>query len=100
MARVALTLPARDDLEAIWDYVARDTTKAADRLIDQIHDRCELYATQPAAGVPGDRFREGVRYFAVSSYVVFYRPIDDGILVVRVFHGARNLDDLFSESED
>lgn len=95
MARVTLTSLARDDLHSIWNYIARDNLSAADRLIDQIFERCAVYATQPDAATPADRFQAGLRFFVVGSYVVFYRPDDDGILVVRVLHGARNLEELF-----
>jgi toxin ParE1/3/4 len=95
MARVTLTSPARDDLQAIWSHIAIDKLSAADRLIDQIYERCAIYATQPNAATPADRFQPGLRFFAVASYVVFYRPEKDGILVIRVLHRARNLEELF-----
>jgi toxin ParE1/3/4 len=94
MAHVTLTAPARDDLDAIWTYIAKDNLSAADRLIDEIHGRCAVYATQPLAATPADRFQVGLRFFVVGSYVVFYRPEDEGILVIRVLHGARNLEEL------
>jgi toxin ParE1/3/4 len=33
---------------------------------------------------------------AVGNYVVFYRPIENGIEVVRVLHGRRDIAALFS----
>ncbi len=96
MTRVDLSSPARRDLDAIWDYVARDNAAAADRLIDEIYQHCHTYATQPAAGTPADQFQVGLRFFAYGSYVVFYRAEDDGMLVIRIIHGARNLDVIFN----
>ena len=95
MARVDLSLPAKQDLDEIWSYVARDNPTAADSLIDEISEHCRIYATQPEAGTPADRFQAGLRYFAYGNYVVFYRPEVSGILVIRIVHGARNLDALF-----
>jgi toxin ParE1/3/4 len=95
MARVALTSLARADLDAIWNYIAQDNLPAADRLIDEIFHRCAVFAAQPAAAAPADQFQAGLRYFAVGRYVVFYRPEEDGILVIRVLHGARNIEELF-----
>ncbi|HEV3138106.1 MAG TPA: type II toxin-antitoxin system RelE/ParE family toxin [Pirellulales bacterium] len=95
MAHVALSLPAEKDLDAIWSYIAKDNRPAADQLVRRIHERCQLYATQPAAGTLDNRFQSGLRYFSVASYVLFYRPADDGLVVVRVLHGARNIEDLF-----
>jgi plasmid stabilization system protein ParE len=36
-----------------------------------------------------------LRSLLVGDYVMFYRPIDDGIEVVRVLHGARDIDAMF-----
>ncbi len=30
-----------------------------------------------------------MRRFSIGSYVVYYQPIEDGIRVIRVLHGAR-----------
>lgn len=37
----------------------------------------------------------GVRSFPFGRYVIFYAPLDDGIDVVRVLHGARDIDGIF-----
>jgi toxin ParE1/3/4 len=97
MADVRLTSLARADVDAIWSYVAQDSATAADRLVDRFFETSRLYATQPSAGVPGDRFKPGIRYFAVGSYVVFYQAQSNGILVLRVLHGSRDLAILFRD---
>jgi toxin ParE1/3/4 len=30
-----------------------------------------------------------------ERYLIFYRPLNDGIEVLRVIHGARNVEELF-----
>jgi toxin ParE1/3/4 len=37
----------------------------------------------------------GLRSFPVGNYVVFYRIVPEGIELVRVLHGARDLRRLF-----
>ena len=34
----------------------------------------------------------GVRSFPVGNYLIFYRETGQGIEIIRVLHGARNLD--------
>jgi toxin ParE1/3/4 len=34
-----------------------------------------------------------------EKYLIFYRPAEDGIDVVRVLHGARDLDAILDEEE-
>jgi len=36
-----------------------------------------------------------LRSLPVGNYLVFYLPLDDGIEVVRVLHGSREIDALF-----
>ena len=81
---------AERDLEAIWLYVAEDSSPTtADRLIDDIVDRFELLADQPAIGRLRREFGTGVRSFVAESYVIYYRG-DDDVLIARVLHGRRD----------
>ena len=36
-----------------------------------------------------------LRSFPVGNYIIFYRPIEDGVEIVRVLSGARDIDALF-----
>jgi toxin ParE1/3/4 len=36
----------------------------------------------------------GLRSFPVGKYLIFYRLIDEGLEIVRVLHGARNIENL------
>ena len=85
-----LSALAERDLEDIWSYVAEDASPAtADRLIDAIVERVELLAEQPRMGRLRPEFGEGVRSFAVDSYVIYYRH-EGALLVARVLHGRRD----------
>lgn len=46
-------------------------------------------------GVARDALQAGLRMFPVRRFLIFYRPADDGIEVVRVLSGACDLDALF-----
>jgi len=86
---------AEADILEIWDYIADDDPAAADRWVDQIDRQFRLLATQPKVGRARDKLVPGVRSFPFGRYVVFYMSIDDGIDVVRVLHGARDIDAIF-----
>ena len=83
---------AEHDLDQIWDYIARDSITAADRFLDRIGSRCEELAVHPLSGPARDDLGTGVRDWPVGNYIIYYRPVDDGIEVVRVVHGARDID--------
>jgi len=42
----------------------------------------------------------GLRGFAMGTYILFYRAIENGIAVERLLSGYRDLETLFSEDSD
>jgi toxin ParE1/3/4 len=84
---------AIEDLHKIWAYVADNSqsVEVADRLIDAIDDVASTFAGQPHMGTPRPELAKNVRCFPVGNYVVFYFPITDGIEVIQVIHGARDI---------
>jgi len=101
MARVVRTPLGRADLKQIGRYVARESGSRAVALglLDLIREKMELYATQPELGEKRPDLGEAVRQFAVKSCVVFYRPIEDGIEVLRVLHGSRDIPSVWRRGE-
>jgi len=92
---VLLTAQAEEDLIEIWSYIADDNSEAADQLLDEIDEICNTLADTPQAGRIRGELSPNMRSLHVGNYVVFYRPSDDGIIVIRVLHGARDLPELF-----
>jgi toxin ParE1/3/4 len=74
----------------------------AERYLAAVEETCSLLATQPLMGVlyeSGISELKEMRRFRVKgfdNYLIFYRKTDVGIEVVRVLHGARDLDNLFA----
>ena len=99
MPRVTRRPLAEADILEIWDYIADDSLADADRWVDRLDEQFRLLATQPMMGRARDELAPGVRSFPFGRYVVFYLPLDDGIDVVRVLHGARDIDAVFNPEE-
>jgi len=95
MAQVLRTPQANLDLLEIWTHVARTDAHAADRLLETIDQQCDRLADFPQMGRRRDDLAPSMRSFPAESYVIFYREIPNGIEVIRVLHGARNIDALF-----
>ena len=89
MARISRSKLARDDLRAIWLYIAQQSVEAADRFLDRLDQTIRIIAESPAIGEPQDHIKPGLRRFVVAQYLVFYETTANGIRVVRVLHGAR-----------
>jgi len=82
---------ARDDLAAIWDYIADDSEARADAFIDTVNGKFRTLAGQPAMGRLRDELKPFLRSFPVGQYVIFYVPLPDGVDIVRVLHSAREI---------
>jgi toxin ParE1/3/4 len=95
MARVERSRQAEEDLLAIAEYIAQDSPNAASRWLNQIEETIDSLAQQPLIGEAVDYLRSGVRRFTQGKYLLFYEPRDTGVLLVRVIHGARRIEDLF-----
>lgn len=88
---------ARQDLLDHYVYIGRDNLDAADRFLAAAEAAFEQLAQMPGLGAPR-RFRNpdlaDVRQWRVpgfENYLIFYRPLDDGIEVLRVIHSARDI---------
>lgn len=83
---------ALSDLAEIWSFVADDSEIQADKFLATLETRLNLLATQSNMGRRRDELMNGLRSVPVGRYVIFYLPRQDGIEVVRVLHGARDID--------
>ena len=94
MKRYLLTPWAASDLQGIKDYIAKDSTTAARRVVREI--RAEMLK---AAESPGTEHRhqdldDSVKVRVVYSYLIIYDPATRPIQVLRVLHGSMDLPNL------
>lgn len=93
--KVKISRPARNDLDEIWLYIARDSLDSADRFIDYLTDKFPLLASSPGMGRSRDDLKPGLHSQPVKNYLILYRPLKGRIEIVRVVHAARDLKALF-----
>jgi toxin ParE1/3/4 len=86
---------ARSDLEGIWLYIASDNPDAADKFIRALVSRFPMLASMPEMGRKREELSPRLRSLSVGNYVIFYRPMESGVEIARVLHGARDLPPLF-----
>ncbi len=94
MARVVFSDAAKADLIEIWDYISADSQLQADRLITKFREKLQHLAKWNTMGRPRPEFGKDCRSYPFGKYCFFFRPIDDGIEVIRVIHSARDLDQI------
>ena len=86
---------ALQDLAEIWGYIADDSPGRADEFADLIDSKFQTLARQPSMGRVRSELGPGFRSFVVGRYVIFYLPLENGIEIVRVIHGARDIEAVF-----
>ena len=91
MNQFGISAAARSDLDDIWLYIAQHNIEAADRLISAIVSRFPKLAAIPELGRQRPELGSQLRSFPVGRHVIFYHPMKNGIEIVRVLHGARDL---------
>ena len=95
MARVTRRPEAEADILETWDFIADDSVSEADRWIDRLDEKLALWATQPLIGRSREELAPNLRSMPFGRYVVFFVPLVDGIDVVRVLQGSRDVDQEF-----
>jgi toxin ParE1/3/4 len=83
------------DLMGIALHIAEQNPADADRWLEMIDVKCTTLARMPEMGRKRFELSAGVRRFAVGNYVIFYRPCSNGIEIIRVLHGSRDIPAIF-----
>ncbi len=91
MPRILRTPQSRADLVEIILYIRRDNRRAARRWLLTIDEKLRCLADFPGIGRARPELGRGLRSFPVGNYILFYRPTNDGIELIRVLHGARKV---------
>lgn len=101
MRPFVLTPLAERDVNEIWDHIANDSIQAADRVLESLESAMMRLAKNPGLG----HWREELadkrhRFSLVYSYLIVYRDEIRPIQIVRVLHGARDLQNILGLSSE
>jgi plasmid stabilization system protein ParE len=92
MSQYVLGEAAALDLDTIWEYIAQDNIRAADRWIGKLFDVFETLAKTPGIGHRREDLTSlPVLFWPVNAYLVIYRVQVNEIEIVAVTQGARNI---------
>ncbi len=99
--KFVLTPRAEQDVEDIWDFIALDNIRAADRVIGDIERAFKRLAQAPGIG----HYREELadkrhRFHLVYSYLIVYRWQRRPLQVLRVLHAARDVQTILGLTPD
>lgn len=95
MNRVYFSPSAIRDLNAIFSHIAKDNPAAAVSFVRKLKDKCSRMAQFPDMGKSREDLARHLRCFPVGNYLIFYRPSEDAVDIVRVLHAARDYAGMF-----
>lgn len=85
------------DLDDITDYFAERNINAGEQLLDEFSKKYRYLTQFPLMGRSYSEIRPYLRGIPMKNYIVFYRVINDGIEIMRVIKGDRDLETIFEE---
>jgi toxin ParE1/3/4 len=88
-----------DDLDGIAAFIGLDNPIAALRFLDFLEEKFSLLAASPGIGRLFPELDDDLRGFPAKDYWIFYRQTGDGIDIIRVLHGARDMAAIFQDTE-
>ena len=97
MAVVLYRPLARLDLKEVYRYIAEINPAAATEVVREVAGKAMLLSEAPRIGQPAEHLFPELRRFPVGSFLIFYRPTNRGIEIVRILHGARDIESIFHD---
>ncbi len=100
MRRIVISPKADVDLDNQFNFIAHDNLDAAQRFLAAAQDAFTRLNRMPELGVLAHF--ENIRFWPIAhfrNHLIFYRPISDGIEIVRVLDGARDWHRVLEEDE-
>jgi toxin ParE1/3/4 len=98
--KLRISKEAQEDLEEAWLHgAALWGERRADRFLDELREKSLLLTRFPQVGRPRNELSGNLRTLAVPPFVIFYRAVGEVVEVVRVLHGARDVEGIFESLE-
>jgi toxin ParE1/3/4 len=105
--RIVRRRAAIEDLadQTAW-YIVHASQAVADRFVEAVERALQALLDTPGIGAPRPRANPALRDLRMhpvrgfESHLIFYRPLTDGIELIRVLHGARDIEAVLKDDPD
>lgn len=84
---ITWSIPARQDLHLIYQYIAHDSKRYAARVAQDISEKVDLLLETPRLGrVVPEIGEDAVREIGMYSYRIIYELVDDALYIHGIIH--------------
>lgn len=98
MNQYIISTEALRDMEQILDYLTNTNISAGEKFLEEFSKKCRYLIQFPLMGRSYREIRPYLRGLPMKNYIIFYRLTEQGLEIMRVIKGERDLDALFSEN--
>ncbi|OUL28892.1 type II toxin-antitoxin system RelE/ParE family toxin [Nostoc sp. 106C] len=100
MSQYIISPSASRDLNEIADYFLTRNLETGEALFREFNKKCQNLANFPNIGRTYTHINSQLRGIPLDGYIIFYRVLDNGVEILRVVSARRDLESLFSNSDD
>jgi toxin ParE1/3/4 len=97
---ITISAHATEDLLNILDFISAQNEIAANKIIKELQNQFILLRDNPRIGRERNNYLVGLRSFVFKNYFIFYITRDGGIDILRILHGARDIERIFERFFD
>ena len=97
---VKWSIPAKNDLKQVHDYIAKDSKYYAQKVVQEIVAKTETLIDFPEIGrVVAEISDQGIRELIVYSYRLVYEISKTEIDILAIIHGRRDFNSTWDERD-
>lgn len=99
MNRYVINILASYDLNEIAEYFSQKNLEAGEKFFQEFNRKCKQLVSFPNSGKSYSEINPDLRGLSLEGYIIFYRVLDDGIEILRVVSGRRDLPSMFDDCQ-
>lgn len=96
MTAVIVSKSAKADLRAIAIYISRDNPERAASFVEELIAKMQVVGERPLSFAAKDDLHTGMRSATHGRYRIVFRSDDSKVIILRVLHGARDVQSIVS----
>lgn len=98
MSQYIISREAIRDLDEISDYFLARNVESGERFLEEFTKKCRYLTQFPQMGRSYRQLRPYLRGIPLQNYIIFYRIGNDGIEIMRIIRGDRDLEAFFEDN--